>query len=77
MHNNIAIFFPSLNGKVLNVDMTGAFCGDLGVDHFEGQYIVVVNWCWTRLCVTKFMEDEAKITCSFGRKDSSNKFSFS
>ncbi len=52
VHDNGTAFFPILDGKVLDVNVTRALGGDLGVDHFEGGSIFNVDWGWFRLGMT-------------------------
>ena len=43
MHQDISIIFPILDRKVLNVNVTRPFSGDLGIDNVDGGYIVNID----------------------------------
>ena len=40
MHDNITMFFPILNGKVLDMDMAGAISRNARIDHVDGRLVV-------------------------------------
>ena len=76
MHCDMTVIFPILDGKVLDVNMTGTFSGNTRIDHFDGRLIVAIDVGGSGLGKTKIGENGAKIFGMFGRRDSSNEFSF-
>ena len=49
VHDNILGVLPVLNGKVLDVNVTGALGRDLRVDHVDSRHIVFVDRSRTSL----------------------------
>jgi len=45
LHNNGPGFFPVLDGKVLDVNVTGALRGHTSVDHIDGRLVIAVHDC--------------------------------
>ena len=41
-HDKVASFLPVLDGKMLDVDVTGAFGGHTGIDHVDGRHVVTM-----------------------------------
>ena len=56
-HDNLLGFGPILDGKMLNVIMTGMFNGDMVIDHIDSGHIVLIERSVTILWVSNFHED--------------------
>ena len=76
-HNDEATTLPLLNGKMLNVDVSGIRSGLAFIDHGNGRDIVFVEWCGTLLWNAKLAKDGTKVFSNLGGMDSSDEFSFS
>ena len=75
-NDEVASFFPFLDGEVLDVDMSRAFGRDASVDHVDGGFIVVVDDGGVGLGKTKFVEDHTEVFGLFGGKNGGKKFGF-
>ena len=42
-HDDVAVSFPILDGKVLDVNVAGAFGRDTGIDDRDGRHVVFVD----------------------------------
>ena len=71
MHNDEATTLPLLNGKMLNVDVSGIRSGFAFIDHGNCGDVVLVEWCWAILWDAKFMEDGMKLLGNLGSMHSS------
>ena len=76
-HDNVACIFPVLDGKMLDIDVTRAFGGDLGVDHVDGRLVVGVEDSGAFWRETQLSHDGVKVLGMLGGGDSSHEFSFS
>jgi hypothetical protein len=63
----VASFLSILDCKVLDIDVSGSFCGAIGVDHFNGGLVIFANWCGSFLSKTELRKDRMKIFCNFSR----------
>ena len=77
VHDDIAGILPILDGKVLDIDMTGTLGGDLGVDHIDRRHIVLIDWGRPRGRKTKLRENGSEVLGVFGGRDSAEKLSLS
>jgi hypothetical protein len=75
--NNMASPFPVLNGKILNVNMAGAFSGTTGVDHLDCRFVVLIERSGAGLEKTELCEDGAEVFGHFGSGNGGNKLGFS
>ena len=55
MHDNDAMMLPLLDGKMLNVDVSGIRSGFAFVDHGNCRDVVLIERCWALLRDAKFM----------------------
>ena len=76
-HNDIARCFPVLDGKVLNVNVSGAIRRNVVVDHEDSRHIVFVDWSGRGLRETELMEDGTEVSSLLSSGNSSNEFSLS
>ena len=67
---------PLLNGKMLNVDVSGVRSGFVLIDHGNGRDVVFIERCWTFLWDTEFMKDGTKVFGNLGSMHSSNELGF-
>ena len=77
MHNDETATLPLLNGKMLNVDVSGVRSGFAFIDHGNGGDIVFVEWCGTLLWNAELMKDGTKVFSNLGGMDGSDEFSLS
>ena len=75
--NNFASLFPILNGKMLNVDVTGSVSGMTCIDQFDGGCIVFVKDSGIVLRESEFLENGAQVKRDLGGRDCSKEFSLS
>ena len=54
-HDDMALMFPVLNGKPLDVDVTRSLGGDISVDHLDCGFIIAVEDRGCQLWVAKIM----------------------
>ena len=54
-HDNVAILFPVLDGKVLDINVPRAIGGVTGIDELNGGLVVLVDWSRAALGETKLM----------------------
>ena len=76
-HDNVSCIFPVLNGKMLDINVSRAFGGDLGVDHVDGRLVVGVEDSRAFGRKTQLCHDSAKVFGMLGGGNSSHEFSFS
>jgi hypothetical protein len=57
----VSCFTPILNGKVLDIDVVGTFSWLVGIDHFNGRFIIFMNRGWRSLSKAKLGEDRAEV----------------
>ena len=74
--NNLAMGFPLLNCKMLNVDVTGPGSRTTSIDHEDCGSVVFVQGGRLRLWIAEFREDGAKILGDLSGVHGSNQFSF-
>ena len=77
LKEDMASTSPILDGKVLDVDVTGAFCRASSIDHFDGRFVVFVKNGRSFLSEAKLMEKEAQVFGNLGSSNGSNEFSLS
>ena len=77
LRDNVASILPILNGKMLDINVTGALGRDASVDHVDSRHVVFVDWGGTGLGKTEFEEDRAKVLRMFSCDNCSQKFGFS
>ena len=53
--------FPLLEGKMLDVDMTGTWCGAICIDHQDCRGVIFEQGGRTKLWVPKLEEDRPKV----------------
>ena len=41
-HDNVTLFTPILDGKVLNINMTGSLSRDTIIDHIDSGHIIFI-----------------------------------
>ena len=73
-HKDMAGIFPILDGKVLNINVPGAFRGYLGIDHIDSGLVVFINGSRSRWRKAKVSKDGTKVLSLFGSSDSSKEF---
>ena len=73
-HDNVASFFPILDGKVLDINVTGALSGDTGVDHIDGRLIVLIDGSGASQRETEVLHDSAEVLGLLGSIDGSEEF---
>ena len=56
-HFNVSSSFPVLDGKVLDVNVTGAISGNLVVDHKNSRHVILVDRRRGGLLETKVSEN--------------------
>lgn len=76
-HEDITVFLPILDGKMLNQNVTGTIGGDASVNHFDRGLVVAVERGRSRRGKTEFSQNGTEVAGLFGGTDSSIKFSFS
>ena len=54
-HGNATLFFPILDGKKSNVNVSGAFSRSVGIDDLDGGFIVFVKGSRLRLSKSKLI----------------------
>lgn len=74
--DNVTGFFPVLDGKELDHDMTGPFRRMAGVDHINGGFVITVKWGWGGLREAKIGKNGTEIAGLFGGEDGGVKFGF-
>ena len=77
MHDNETTMLPLLNGKMLNVNVSGIGSRLVFVDHGNGRDIVFIKRCGTLLRDAKLMKDGMKVFSNLGSMHSGNEFSLS
>ena len=58
-HFNLALFAPVLDRKKLNINVSGAFGGALGIDHANGRGVVFIDDSRLGLGKTEVAEEHA------------------
>ena len=76
LHDDVAGILPILDGKVLDVNMTGAFRWDAGVDHIDGRFVVFVDWGGAILGESQIRQDGSEVFGMFGCSNGSQELSF-
>jgi hypothetical protein len=69
--------FPFLEGKMLDVDMTGTWCGAICIDHQDCRGVIFEQGGRTKLWVPKLEEDRPKVFSNLGGMDGGKEFGFS
>ena len=77
MKDNVAGFFPILDRKVLDINMTGTVGGYLGIDDIDSRDVVHMDWSGSRRRKSQFRQDGPQVFGMLGGSDCSHKFSFS
>ena len=77
IQNNVTSIFPVLDGKVLDVNVTGTLSGNLSVDHIDSGLVVQVQASGARRGETKLFEDCTQVPSLFGSSDGRKEFSLS
>ena len=54
---DMSCFAPILDREVLYIDMTGAFCGLVGIYHFDGGLIILVDRGGSKLSKAKLRKN--------------------
>ena len=68
---------PLLNGKMLDVNVSGIRSGLAFIDHGNGGDIVFIERCGTLLWNAKLMKDGTKVFSNLGSMHSGDEFSLS
>ena len=76
-HDDETTTLPLLNGKMLNVDVSGIGSRLAFVDHGNGGDIVFVERCGTLLWNAELMKDGTKVFSNLGSMHSGDEFSLS
>ena len=74
LQNNIALIFPFLNGKMLDVNMPGADRGFGGIHHEDSRFVVLIQHRRAVLHETEFSENRAEIFRSLGGGNGGDEF---
>jgi hypothetical protein len=75
-HENLAVLFPILDGKELDINVMRAFSWNFCVDDIDGRLIVLIDQSWPRGPEPKLREDCTEVFGMFGCKDGSQELSF-
>ena len=57
MHDKVLLFLPFLNGKVLDINMTGAFSRNTIVNHIDSRDVITINRSSCSLCIPQFLHN--------------------
>jgi hypothetical protein len=64
--NNLPGSFPLLKGKMLNVNVTGTWCGTIRIDHQDRRGVIFEQCGWTELRVSKLQQNRLKVLGNLG-----------
>jgi len=53
-HDNVASLLPILNGKVLDINVTGTLSKNTSINHLDSRHVVFVDRSWFVLRETQF-----------------------
>jgi hypothetical protein len=74
--NNLLGSFPLLEGKMLNVDVTGTRCGMIRIDHQDRCGVILEQRGRTELRVSKLQENGLKVLGDLGSMYGGEEFGF-
>ena len=74
-HDDVTSFLPILEGKPLDVNVSGALSRNPSIDNLDGGFVVPVKGSGALLLKTKFLHDGSKVFGMLGSGDSSHEFS--
>ena len=57
MHSKILLRFPFLNGKMLDINVTGSFSRDTIINHDDSRNIVTIYRSGLIDCIPQFLQD--------------------
>ena len=75
VETDVAAFFPGLDTKGWNINMTNAFSGVTGINDLDTSFIIFVDGCRRGHGELEITEDRSKVKDSFGSSDSGEEFS--
>ena len=77
VHDDLALVLPILNSKPLDLNVTRALSGNLGINHVDGRFVVRIQSGGSSSGEAKFLEDGTQVLDLLGSSDSRKEFSFS